>query len=58
MFFGVSEIFVPSCAWDLDTDVDRTATGEVGSCLVTGHCVGKLIDDSLAVRVRQLNILQ
>jgi hypothetical protein len=46
-FFGAGEISVLSCVEDIVVDVDRTATGEVGSCLVTGHCVGRLVDESL-----------
>jgi hypothetical protein len=46
-FFGAGEISVLSCIEDIAVDVDRTAIGEVGSCLVSGHCVGKLVDESL-----------
>jgi hypothetical protein len=47
-YFCAGEISVPNCAAeDIIVDVDGTVAGEVGSCLVTGHCVGKLVDESL-----------
>jgi hypothetical protein len=46
--FCAGEISVPNCAAeDIIVDVDGTVAREVGSCVVTGHCVGKLVDESL-----------